>query len=291
MQKIVPHLWFDSQAEEAMNFYVSCFPNSRVVSIDRYPEGRSEPYMQNMQGKVLTEVFELAEHRFMALDGGPQFPLNPSISFFVNCTDEAQVDELWARLSAGGAVLMPMESYDFSPKYGWCQDKFGISWQLSLGTGATKITPMLMFTGPQLGKAEEAMRLYMSLFDGSRIQNVEKNGELVTQATFNLSGYDLMVIDSNESHKFNFNEAISLYVECGSQEEVDHYWYALSADPSAEQCGWLKDKFGVSWQIVPTALGELLSDPDPVKASNVMTAMLQMKKLDVAGLKQAYAAV
>lgn len=157
-QKIIPCLWFDKNAEEAMDFYASIFQDSRIVSITRYPEGYDEGPMAGMAGKVLTGIFELNGQRFMCLDGGPIF---------------------------------------------------------------------------------------------------------------------------------KFNEAISFQVSCETQEEVDELWEKLSAVPESEQCGWLKDRFGVSWQIIPDALGELMSDPDRDKAKRVTDAMLKMKKIDIAGLKQA----
>jgi predicted 3-demethylubiquinone-9 3-methyltransferase (glyoxalase superfamily) len=167
VQKITPFLWFDTQAEEAIRFYVSVFADapgsaghSKVVSISRYPDGPLDGPMKGMEGKVLTAVFLLAGQKFMALDGGPVF---------------------------------------------------------------------------------------------------------------------------------HFTEAVSLYVDCSSQAEVDYFWSKLSADPTAEQCGWLKDRFGLSWQIVPAVLGKLLNDPDREKSGRVMQAMLQMKKIDIAALKRAHA--
>jgi predicted 3-demethylubiquinone-9 3-methyltransferase (glyoxalase superfamily) len=157
MQKITPYLWFDSQAEEAMNFYTSIFKNSKVLNVSRYPEGAPGP-----AGGVMIATFELEGQEFTALNGGPQFNFTEAISFLVNCKTQKEVDELWQKLSAGGEE------------------------------------------GP---------------------------------------------------------------------------------------CGWLKDKFGVSWQIIPTALGEMLSDPNPAKAQRVMEAMLKMKKIEIPVLQQAYDAV
>jgi len=154
MQKITPFLWFNDQAEEAMNFYTSIFKNSKISSVSRYGEGGPGP-----QGSVMTATFQLDGQEFLALNGGPIFTFTEAISFFVNCETQAEVDELWEKLTEGG---------------------------------------------------EES------------------------------------------------------------------------------QCGWLKDKYGLSWQIVPTVLGELLSDPDAEKAGRVMNAMLQMKKIDIAGLRAAY---
>lgn len=166
MDKIVPCLWFDTQCEEAMNYYVATFNSaphkkqeSRIVSINRYEKGMEAPGAEQMEGKVITGIFELAGQRYMALDGGPLF---------------------------------------------------------------------------------------------------------------------------------NFTEAVSFYVECADQKEVDHFWDKLSAVPEAEQCGWVKDKFGLSWQIVPKQLGELIGSPDPVKSTRVVNAMLKMKKIIVSDLQKAH---
>lgn len=159
MQKITPYLWFNNNAEEAMNFYTSIFKNSRIVSIDRYPEGMEEEHMKNMGGKVIHGVFELEGQQYFCIDGGPMF---------------------------------------------------------------------------------------------------------------------------------KFNESISMYVNCENQEEVDYLWEKLTANGGQEsQCGWLKDKYGLSWQIIPKQLGELMSNPDPAKSGRVMQAMLQMKKIIVADLQKA----
>lgn len=294
MQKITPFLWFSTQAEEAMNFYTSIFPDSRVISIKRYPDGPLEGPMAGMEGKVLTGIFELAGQRFMALDGGPTFKFTPAISLFVNCETAAEVDEMWGKLSGGGSVLMPLQQYPFSEKFGWLEDKYGLSWQLTLGAWAQKITPFLMFVGEQHGKAEEAMTFYTSLFDNSGIKQIERYGAgaagqegTVTHAVFNLNGQAFMAMDSNLEHAFTFTEAISFYVDCESQAEVDRLWDALSAHPEAEQCGWLKDRYGVSWQIIPAVVSEMMNEPDPEKAKRGMDAMLQMKKIDIRALQEA----
>ncbi len=161
MQKITPFMWFDKDCEEAVNFYVSVFRDSRVVSVKRYSDGPLEGPMQGMEGKVLTAVFELFGQRFMALDGGPYFQPTGAVSFYVECEDQAEVDAYWDKLTEGG-------------------------------------------------------------------------------------------------------------------------------DTAAQQCGWLKDKYGFSWQIIPKALTELMSDPDQTKVARVTAAMMQMKKIDVAGLRAAY---
>jgi predicted 3-demethylubiquinone-9 3-methyltransferase (glyoxalase superfamily) len=191
---------------------------------------------------------------------------------------------------------MPLQAYPFSPKFGWIQDKYGLSWQLNLGQSNTKITPCLLFAGDQDGRAEAAVNDYIALFENAGLSHLERfeAGEpggvegAVKQAAFTLHGQPFLAMDGGQAHAFTFNEAISFYVECDTQEEVDHFWYALSADPEAENCGWLKDKYGVSWQIIPAALDQLMNDPDPEKSHRVMEAILQMKKIEIAGLEKAY---
>ena len=147
-----------------------------------------------------------------------------------------------------------------------------------------KITPFLWFDG----KAEEAMNFYCAIFKQSEILNVSRMGEggPVMSAMFRLNGQDFMAL--NGGPMFKFTEAISMFVSCETQAEVDELWEKLSAGGEQQQCGWLKDQFGLSWQIIPSALGQLMGDPDPAKSQRVMQAMLQMKKIDIAGLQRAH---
>jgi predicted 3-demethylubiquinone-9 3-methyltransferase (glyoxalase superfamily) len=286
MQKIAACLWFNNQAEEAVQFYTSLFKNSSVGTVAYYGEGAPMP-----KGSVLTINFRLENQDFIALNGDPHFTFNPSISFSVTLENEAKLDALWSKLSEGGNVFMEFQKYDWSEKYGWLSDKYGVSWQLGLGKANQTIVPSMLFVGEQYGRAEEAMKLYTSLFEGSSVIHVMHNeAKTVRYAQFILDNQAFTAMDSNAEHRFSFNEAVSFFVSCDSQKEVDHFWNALSAHPKAEQCGWLKDKFGVSWQIVPTRLLELLRDPNETKSQRVMQAMLQMKKIDVAALQEVYEA-
>ncbi len=302
-QKIMPCLWFDDDAEEAMSFYVSVFSkvhpgSSQIVSIQRYPDEAPAEIMKGFEGKVLTGIVELAGYRFMTLDGGPVFKFTPAVSFFVNCHSADQVDAYWSDLSEGGTVLMPLDTYPFSERYGWIQDQYGVSWQVILARepGDQPIVPSLLFVGDQAGRAEEAINFYTEVFANSAVGGIARYGPnqepdregTVAYADFRLEGQPFAAMDSARQHNFTFNEAISFHVQCETQAEVDRLWARLSAVPEAEQCGWLKDKFGVSWQIVPKRLGELLSDPDRDKSRQVMDAMLKMKKIDVAKLEEAY---
>ncbi|MEJ2752843.1 MAG: VOC family protein, partial [Chloroflexota bacterium] len=243
-QKITPNLWFDTQAEEAANFYVTLFDNSRIGEITRYDDASAEVSGQP-QGSAMTVSFELAGQRFVALNGGPQFQFTPAISFFVYCPTEAEVDELYAELSDGGAVLMPLQKYPFNDRYAWVQDRFGVSWQLYLGEPRPwKIALSLMFVGDQSGKAEEAMQLYTSLFEDSSIEGVDRYGAgeapevegTVRHASFWLDGQEFMAMDSNHQHNFTFNEAVSFIVDCRDQEEVDYFWDNLTAGGEEQPC-------------------------------------------------------
>jgi predicted 3-demethylubiquinone-9 3-methyltransferase (glyoxalase superfamily) len=181
------------------------------------------------------------------------------------------------------------------PKIRLDSDKYGASWQLSFGRMADvgqKFSPTLMFTGENAGKAKEAVGFYTSVFKNSSVTGIAKyeagEGDVegrVKHAQFSLNDYVLMAMDSSFPHDFGFNEGISLVLECESQVEIDYYWEKLSAVPEAEQCGWLKDKYGVSWQIIPEILQKLVNDPK--KGQAVVQAFMKMKKLDIQNLLEA----
>jgi predicted 3-demethylubiquinone-9 3-methyltransferase (glyoxalase superfamily) len=292
MHKIIPCLWFDDQAEEAAKFYVSVFGHGKV--------GRITPYIIDTPsnkkiGSVMMAEFEIFGQNFTALNGGPIFKFNPSISFHVKCGSREEVDRIWDKLIDGGQILMPLDTYPFSERYGWLQDKYGLSWQIIFAGGKHKqrLTPVLMFTGDVCGKAQEAIGHYMSVFEKGKVgatmlygkgEDPDREGTL-KYGGFDLFGQEFGAMDSAHEHKFKFNEAISFMVSCKDQEELDKYWDKLSAVPESEQCGWLKDKYGVSWQIVPVQLEKLMSDPQKGKA--VMEALLNMKRLVVADLENA----
>jgi predicted 3-demethylubiquinone-9 3-methyltransferase (glyoxalase superfamily) len=301
MKTITPHLWFDTQAQEAARFYISVFPSSTITKVNRLhdvptPTGDSE-----------VVAFELWGQPFMAISAGPQFEINPSISFFVNFDPSrehdarARLDALWATLGEGGRVLIPIDKYPFSERYGWVQDRYGVSWQLILGDPEgdprPPIVPSLLFTGALAGRAEEASDFYISVFEGSQRGLLARYGKgqepdregTVMFTDFTLAGQWFAAMDSAKPHDFGgFNEAVSLLLPCEAQKEIDAYWGKLSADPRAEQCGWLKDKFGVSWQVWPVRLGAMLSDGEPTQVEAVTKAFLSMKKFDLAKLEEAF---
>jgi predicted 3-demethylubiquinone-9 3-methyltransferase (glyoxalase superfamily) len=242
----------------------------------------------------------------MTISAGPLFKFNPSVSFIVNFDPSRDknarenIDVLWKKLSQGGTALMPLQQYSFGQRYGWGQDKYGLSWQLILsdpkGEERPFIVPSLMFVGAVCGKTEEAINFYLSVFKDSRMgamhrystgQEPDEPGTVMF-ADFMLLGQWFAAMDSAREHHFAFNEAVSFMVNCETQEEIDYYWERLSAVPEAEQCGWLKDKYGLSWQIVPTAMDEMLKDKDEKKIARVTEVFLKMKKFDLAELQKAY---
>jgi predicted 3-demethylubiquinone-9 3-methyltransferase (glyoxalase superfamily) len=194
---------------------------------------------------------------------------------------------------------MELGEYPFSEKYGWVQDRYGLSWQVMfMGERKIKqtITPTLMFVGEQCGKAERAINFYSLVFQHAEIGGILRYGKdegpdkegTIKHAAFTLEAQEFAAMDSAHEHNFTFNEAISFMVHCDTQEEIDYYWGKLSSDPTAEQCGWLKDKYGLSWQIVPTVMDEMLKDQDKKRMAQVTEAFLKMKKFDIKELEKAY---
>jgi predicted 3-demethylubiquinone-9 3-methyltransferase (glyoxalase superfamily) len=269
---IYPCLWFDGKAKEAAEYYCSVLDDTFITD----------------ENDIVVN-FESAGHKFMCLNGGPYFYFNPSISFYVICKSEEELDRIWKRFLDGGSVLMPLDKYGWSRKYGWLSDKYGVNWQLSFAgieDLSQKISPVLMFTGNQSGKAEQALQFYTSVFKNSKIKSIARylKGEgdvegTVKHAQFVLDNQVFMAMDSSLMHQFSFNEAISLVVECGTQEEIDYYWGRLTEGGEEKRCGWLKDKFGISWQIVPAILGRLMNDPS--RAERVTAAFLKMNKFEI----------
>jgi predicted 3-demethylubiquinone-9 3-methyltransferase (glyoxalase superfamily) len=230
----------------------------------------------------------------MHLNGGPGFPINSSISFFVNLEEEEEIQQIWDKLSEGGQVLMPLNTYPWSPKYGWCADRYGVNWQLMKNhTSRTAVLPALMFCQENSGKAEEAIHFYTSLFPNSSIIELSRyeKGEPdvegnIKYAQFELNQLPFTAMDSSGPHAFTFSEGVSFIVTVDTQEEIDFYWNSLiGTKGSAGKCGWLKDAYGLSWQVVPSCLGKFMSNP--ATAPKATYAFLQMSKFDIAALEKA----
>lgn len=251
--------------------------------------------------------FEILGQPFQAISAGPLFTFNPSISFMVNFDPTQQpdaknaLDAAWAKLVDGGKVLMPLGAYPFSEHYGWVQDRYGVSWQLILtkpeGEERPEVLPTLLFVGDAYGRAEEAVTHYLATFSsearpGAMMhygpgQEPHRAGTVMF-SDVKLADCWMVAMDGGGDHSFAFNEAISFLVSCDTQAEIDALWSKLSAVPEAEQCGWLKDRFGVSWQIVPRRMKEMMRSGDEAAIKRVTAAFLTMKKFDVAVLEAAF---
>lgn len=281
---IFPCLWYDGDAKESADFYCQVFGGT--ITTDT----------------LVVLNIELFGQKLMLLNGGSQFKKNASVSFMVLCETEEEVEKYWSPLSENGLVLMELGEYPWSKKYGWVRDRFGVTWQVYLGEkqGEQKIIPTLMFIHENNGKAMEAMELYTEVFPNSKIGNVLKYGdgvgnesheipENVQHAHFEIDDYSFFCMDNSYDHEFDFNEGISIVVMTDNQEQTDHLWNSLTKDGGRESmCGWLKDKFGMSWQIVPKKLIQLMNDPHQEKAQKVVQAMMKMQKIVISDLEEAY---
>lgn len=275
--KIYPCIWFDGNAREVASFYCSIFDNSSIRT-----------------DTPLVVEFDIEGIRFMGLNGGPSFRPNPAVSFYMTFRSEEQINRVWKSLSEEGKIMMPLEAYDWSTRYGWVEDMYGVSWQLTLGepgSSAQPVIPALMFVGEQFGKGEEALKHYSRIFKSTEKPFIHRypesdtlQGGKIAHAQFTLTGQKFILMDSGLFHDHSFTEGISLVIECETQEEIDHYWNELSRGGTEGQCGWLKDRFGFSWQVIPDILPKLMSDPD--KAKDVMQAFMKMKKFEINKLLQ-----
>lgn len=287
--KIVPHLWFDTQAKEAVDFYVSLFPNSKVIGKTAITDTPS--------GDVDIITFDLLGNRFMAINAGPMFKFNPSVSFYVYCGSDDEIEGLYKKLLAGGKAIISLDKYPWSSKYAWVQDKYGVTWQLDISdiNSQQKILPSLLFTNDRFDKVKDAVDFYSEIFPDSKIileatyhESVDVPKGTLLFAQYKLNGYLINSMSSNLKHDFDFNESISLMIHCDSQDEVDYYWKNLTHDGQEQPCGWVKDKYGVSWQVVPAEMNEMMLTTDKEQLNRVTRVMLQMTKLDIKTLRQAY---
>ncbi|MGZ0213010.1 MAG: VOC family protein [Actinomycetales bacterium] len=294
MKTITPCLWFNGDAEEAATFYTSIFRNSSILGTTPYPAEGLADFQRDLAGSVLTIDFRLADQEFLAINAGERFPFNEALSFMVNfdpsrdADARSNLDALWNALIDGGSALMPIDAYDFSPRYGWLRDRFGVNWQLILsnpdGEPRPTIMPALLFGKGVQNRAREAMDFYASVFDGSQlgadVRYTERTGPAhpgsVMFGDVKLRDLWFVAMDAATRQHVTFTEAVSFSVPCADQDEIDRLWAALSAVPEAEACGWCKDKFGVSWQIIPDRMAELMARP------GAFAALLEMKKLVIA---------
>ena len=280
-QVITPAIWCDGTADEAAQFYADVFRDASIAE----------------QAPGIAATVSIHGFRLSLINGGNQYAPNPSISCILNFDpllfggeEQARtyLDELYKRLSTGG-VLMELGEYPFSPRYAWVRDRFGMTWQLMLtdpdGDPRPFIIPSFMFGGTNHAHAEEATDAWITLFDNSRrgaLYRYEEGGPLdagtVMFTDFTLRGTWMAATDSGAFHDFTFTPGVSIIVSCRDQEEIDRYWAGLSAVPEVERCGWCVDRWGVSWQVVPHNIAELMAN------AATRDKILHMGKIDLAKL-------
>jgi len=275
-QSIGTCLWFDGNAKEAFNYYQNIFKEVELIS--------ENPF---------AVVYNLYGRRFMHLNGGPGHPITPAISFYIMADSNEEAETIWNQLIIDGKILMPLNEYPWSKKYGWCADKFGVNWQIIVDyKSSCKVMPSFMFCGDNAGKAEEAIAHYRSLFTNSSLvemRKYEKGGfdteGYIMYAQFELNTLPFGIMDSSAPHAFSITDAVSFTILVNTQEEIDYYWDYLTKEGVPGKCGWLQDKYGVHWQVVPSILGKYMTNP--VTAPKATYAFLQMTKFIIADLEKA----
>ena len=272
---IFPCIWFDGKAREAFDFYVSVFPHSKIT--DENP----------IVVKALLDGTEM-----MGLNGGPMYTPNPAISFMWVSNDKVAIARIWEKLTKDGRIFMQLDSYPWSESYGWVEDRYGVSWQLYYGPDDwkyNKLVPTLMFGQAQQGRCQQALDFYEKTFPAYKNDGLLRYSEgpmtgQVQHTQFTLNGHLLMAMDSGVPQHLTFTEGVSLVLECDNQEAIDYYWNAFTQSGEEGLCGWCKDPFGISWQVVPKNIVQLLFESsNPQKAQE---ALMQMRKIEIAKLQQ-----
>ena len=279
---IYPCVCLHTEVKQAAAFYQQTFPHTKLEEENEY-----------------VSYLDMAGQKFMILNAGPNIKPNQAMSFMVLCDEASEAKDYWNKLAFEGQSLMQLGSYPWSELYGWVKDKYGVHWQVYYNQkrpANQKFVPTLMFSGKAAGRAEEAIHFYTKLFPVSGIQGILKYPEgngfskpgYVQHAQFEINDYVLMAMDNDQPDGEEFSEGNSLTVITQNQQETDFYWDNLVADGGKESvCGWLTDKFGLSWQIVPQRLLELTNHEDKDAAKRAMDAMLKMRKIDIAELEAA----
>ncbi|AZA14540.1 VOC family protein [Corynebacterium choanae] len=275
-QCIVPTIWCNGNADEVAAQYRDVFGDVEIIDHQRYPEEGLLDFQQPFAGKTLTIELAIRGFRLLLINADDTFTPNPTISLMVSNPDRAATQQLYAGLAADGFVMMPLQEYDFNPYYCWVEDKFGVSWQLFTHeepVDLPAIYPSIMFCGAAQNRAAEALTHYTEVFSGEILNKVTYQdmgqgdngvitGDSVVFATFTLEGQLFGAMDSAVEQPFHFGGGVALMVNADDQTAINHYFHALSADPAAERCGWLRDKFGLAWQVVPSNLSEFMQRPN-----------------------------
>lgn len=289
---ITAFLWFASEGPQAAERYISIMPRARLTRSQLHDETTAKASGVAV-GTPPTLALEIAGRPIVLLNGGPEIEHTPATSLFVTFSSRDSLKRAWDALIDDGAALMQLDVYPFSELYGWLSDRWGVSWQLMLGDDDS-IAPALMFTGENAGKAEQAIGFYGTLFDErteilARYEADEADTTgWIKHARFTLDGNPFVAMDSGHEHGFTFTQAMSFAVSCADQAEIDRFWDGLSKGGEPGQCGWLEDRYGVSWQIVPDRFTQLMAQGPAENVERMMRAMMPMRKLIIADLERAY---
>lgn len=305
MQKIIPNVWCNRSAEAVAALYEEVFSAAgfQVSSVveSRYPETDLPDFQKEFAGQPVTINVTINGYLLTLINAGDEFRPSPGVSFMLNFdprffSDDATkaqdaLKNVWEKFKSEGKELMPLGEYPFCPLYGWVEDKFGVNWQLFFkdpeSDSRPLIMPSMMFDGPAQDRAQEAAEFYVSLFKqdnesaemGTTFPYSEPTGKAdagaLAYGDFRIADQWFAIMDNGSGQDHGFG-GVSLLIQCEDQEEIDRLWDAMSAVPEAEQCGWLKDKFGMAWQVVPANLEELMQRPDAFQH------MMEMKKLVIA---------
>lgn len=277
-------LWFNGKVEEAADFYLNLFQETKRNRTLYFVEDA-----HGTTGDILTISLTLDNQEFVLLNGGPDFVMTPAISYVINCTDAGHLKRIWEELSKDGEMLMDLDNLPGVGLFGWLNDKYGVSWQLKVGDGKEKITPCFMFANNLYGKAKDAMETWIQYFHNGSIlsQSTDNDGNL-TIGEFELFGQHFLAMDSAMNHDFTFSMANSFYVYCEDQNEIDNLWDTVTKDGEEYPCGWMMDKFGVPWQTVARDMDDLIDIKEPKKALAVTKELYKMKKIDINLLRKVY---
>lgn len=281
-QPLIPAVWCDGTMADQARAYAALFPGATIAGqapADWAPEPGNPGALLDLGGSPL-----------MLIEGGPMYRPSPALSLFVQVETEAALRALWAGLAEGGMEMMPLDAYPWARLYGWVQDRWGVSWQLNLGPLAevgARITPFLTFVGDQAGRARAALDLYARAFPDLVVAGVtDHDGSgpdpagTIMHAQVALRGGAMMLSDSAHPHGWGFTPGMSLMVLCPDQAEVDRLWDLFLAGGEPSRCGWLTDAFGVSWQIVPQVLHDIMTTGTPDQKARAVAAFLPMGRLD-----------
>lgn len=268
MKHITTWLWFKDEAEDAVDYYMSIFQSGQIM------EKYYIPNDQNVSSVVIN--FKIGDLNLGAFNGNLDYAkMSPALSLKVTCETEDELNKLWVELSGNTRVIVPLQKRSFTKLYGWCIDKYGVSWQLNLNNKPQKITPHLMFANGNYMRSYEAVEFYANIFGDAIVSKLDvRPDNKVKWCEIKINDFTMTLSDSAKDNDYTFSDAISIEYDCKDQAEIDRIWDSLIADGGEEvACFWLRDKFGLSWQIIPEDFYDLINGPNSDKVLAVVQTM------------------